>query len=96
MIVGTSLPSIQDIYYTCLIRKALCNTGDSTYPSISLLPSDLFTDSPNPLANELFPTSTWIVLNTAAYISILLYCVVVAGCDLQGRAGQVGTPVRHQ
>ncbi len=41
-IVGVSLPSLQDIYSTCLTRKALCIAGDPTHPThnfFSLLPS---------------------------------------------------------
>ncbi|KAK2910709.1 hypothetical protein Q8A73_008424 [Channa argus] len=41
-IIGVSLPSLQDIYGTCLTCKALCIAGDPTHPShsfFSLLPS---------------------------------------------------------
>ncbi len=41
-IIGVSLPSLQDIYSTCLTRKALCIAGDPTHPThsfFSLLPS---------------------------------------------------------
>ncbi len=41
-IVGVSLPSLQDIYSTCLTCKALCIAGDPTHPThsfFSLLPS---------------------------------------------------------
>ncbi len=31
-IIGVSLPSLQDIYSTCLTRKALCIAGDPTHP----------------------------------------------------------------
>ncbi len=42
MIVGVSLPSLQDVYSTRLTRKALCIAGDPTHPThsfFSLLPS---------------------------------------------------------